>query len=122
MATYKDIKGTNIEVLSSDPSNPELGQIWYNTTSQTLKGLELGSASWATGGNLGTARYQLGGAGTQTAGLAFGGAPGTPNATEEYNGSSWTGGGNMGTGRRFLTGTGIQTAGLAIGGTVRILQ
>jgi hypothetical protein len=34
----------------------------------------------------------LGGAGTQTAGLAFGGFA-TPfsNATEEYNGSAWTG-------------------------------
>ena len=75
MTTYKDIKGTSIEVVSSDPSNPLLGQIWYNTTSQTLKGFAIGStASWATGGNLTTARKQLGGCGTQTAGLAFGGS------------------------------------------------
>ena len=67
MATYKDIKGTSIEVVSSDPSNPVIGQIWYNTTSQTLKGLEFGAAAWATGGNLGTARSTLAGAGTQTA-------------------------------------------------------
>jgi hypothetical protein len=30
-------------------------------------------AAWASGGNLGTARRSLAGAGTQTAGLAFGG-------------------------------------------------
>ena len=50
MATYKDIKGTSIEVVSSDPSNPVLGQIWYNTTSQSLKGVELGVEGWSTGG------------------------------------------------------------------------
>tara|TARA_R110000772_G_scaffold44631_1_gene102631 strand:- start:46 stop:210 length:165 start_codon:yes stop_codon:yes gene_type:complete len=38
MATYKEIHGTNIEILSSDPSNPVIGQIWYNTSSNTLKG------------------------------------------------------------------------------------
>ena len=84
MTTYKDIKGTSIEVVSSDPSNPVVGQIWYNTTSNTLKGLEFGAAAWSTGGALTTARISLGGAGTQTASLAFGGSE-TPNATEEYN-------------------------------------
>jgi hypothetical protein len=29
--------------------------------------------TWAAGGNMGTARYQLAGCGTQTAGLGFGG-------------------------------------------------
>ena len=38
MADYIDIRGTAIEVLSSDPTNPVEGQIWYNTTSNTLKG------------------------------------------------------------------------------------
>jgi hypothetical protein len=32
----------------------------------------------------------LGGTGTQTAALAFGGHPPTTGATEEYDGSSWT--------------------------------
>jgi hypothetical protein len=44
--------------------------------------------------DLGTARDGLGGCGTQTAALAFGGN--TPGVfiigTEEYNGSSWTSG------------------------------
>ena len=45
----------------------------FNITTSTVTG-----AAWASGGNLATARNRLGGAGTQTAGLAFGGsvAPG----------------------------------------------
>ena len=119
MATYKEIKGTSIEVVSSDPSNPQLGQIWYNTTSQTLKGIDLGSASWATGGNLGTARRQLGGAGTQTAGLAIGGDtdPGYSALTEEYNGSSWTAGGALPVAKDIAGSCGTQTAGLSFAGS-----
>jgi hypothetical protein len=47
--------------------------------------------SWSN--PLNTARYGLAGAGTQTAGLIFGGYVATPTstgATEEYNGTSWT--------------------------------
>jgi hypothetical protein len=33
MAEYINIKGQNIEVVASDPANPTLGQIWYNSTS-----------------------------------------------------------------------------------------
>jgi hypothetical protein len=72
-----------------------------------------------SGGNMGTARRNLAGAGTQTAGLGFGGfiSPTTyTSATEEYNGSTWAGGGSMGTGRRSLAGSGIQTAALGFGG------
>jgi hypothetical protein len=40
---------------------------------------------------MGTARYSLGGAGTQTAGLAFGGSTGTDStATEEFTGPQTT--------------------------------
>ena len=57
MATYKEIKGTQIEAVATDPSNPVEGQVWYNTTSNVLKGLKvLATGSWATGGNLNTAR------------------------------------------------------------------
>ena len=68
-----------------------------------------------------TARYKLGGAGTQTAALAFGGIPapgGTPQSiTEEYNGASWTAGGALGAAVDQITGTGLSTAALAIGGS-----
>ena len=56
---------------------------------------EYGGTSWTAGGAMSNARYQGGGAGTQTAGLVFGGYSPPPvlTATEEYDGSSWTGGG-----------------------------
>jgi hypothetical protein len=71
MAEYINIKGQNIEVVASDPANPTIGQIWYNSTSNTLKGGGVTTAgAWATGNNINTARaYLLGGAGTQTAAL-----------------------------------------------------
>ena len=37
MATYKEIQGFNIEVLSADPANPSIGEVWYNTTAGKLK-------------------------------------------------------------------------------------
>jgi hypothetical protein len=66
-----------------------------------------------------TARYRIGGSGTQTTGLGFGGET-TPStntaATEEYNGSAWTNSTNLTTARRGLAGCGTQTAGLGFGG------
>ena len=37
MATYKEIKGITIKALATDPANPLEGEMWYNTTSGTLK-------------------------------------------------------------------------------------
>jgi hypothetical protein len=71
MAEYINIRGQSIEVVASDPANPTLGQIWYNSTSNTLKGEGYAAGSWATGNNMNTGRYGLGGAGTQTACFRF---------------------------------------------------
>ena len=167
MTTYKEIKGQLIRQVSSDPSNPLEGQIWYNTTIGVLKsfknigdafssdtslpsarnsGAMSGSAynsaliafgsdgtvlntsfeydgsSWTAGGTASTARARLGSAGTQTAGIAFGGSLQTTafnqTATEEYDGSSWTAGGALSTGRsNFLGSFGTQTAAVAASGT-----
>ncbi len=38
MTTYKEKKGTSIQIVSSDPSNPIVGQMWYNTSTNLLKG------------------------------------------------------------------------------------
>ena len=46
----------------------------------------LSTAAWSTGGALITARFGLAGAGTQNAGLAFGGYTPIVSCTEEYNG------------------------------------
>jgi hypothetical protein len=92
MAEYKGIKGFKVQYLSADPSNPIIGQTWYNSTSKDLKYTGATTAgAWASGGNMNTARRLLAGAGIQTAALAFGGYI-TPalTATEEYDGASWT--------------------------------
>jgi hypothetical protein len=120
MAEYINIKGQNIEVVASDPANPTLGQIWYNSTSNTLKGGGVTTAgAWATGNNMNTATlYSGAGAGTQTAALMFGGVGpgGNSNVTYEYNGTSWTPGNNLNRTTQQLAGGGTQTAGLAFGG------
>jgi len=121
MTEYIGINGQQIEIRSADPANPTLGQIWYNTTSSALKGYKFVTV-WATGGALALGKTNLAGAGTQTAGLKFGGTPppvtGSP-ATEEYDGSTWTTGGNMGrvTAARYVAGAGTQTAALGFGGS-----
>lgn len=123
MAEYKGIKGFKVQYLSADPSDPIIGQTWYNSTSKDLKYTGVTTAgAWATGNNLNTAREAVAGAGTQTAGLAIGGQvpPITPvGATEEYDGTSWvTSPGSLNTVRRSLGGAGTQTAALAFGGVV----
>src|SRR6056300_159746 len=107
--------GDFVQKVSSDPTPASTGDVWYNTTSNTLKSLII-SEAWSSGASLITARRQSGDAGTQTAGLAFGGNPGYLANTEEYNGSGWTAGGNMGVARRSLAGSGTQTSGLGFGG------
>ena len=79
------------------------------------------AATWASGGNYPTGMNQLGGSGTQTAGLGFGGNttggnPNGSNITAEYNGSSWTSGGNLATARNTgsRSGLGTQTATMCI--------
>jgi len=119
MTTFKEIRGTDILALSSDPSNPETGQIWYNSSSGTLKGYQLATINaFSAGGTMGTARYGLAAAGTQTAAVAFGGgSPYTGGATELYNGTSWTSNPtSMSPGTFALAGCGTQTAALAFGG------
>jgi hypothetical protein len=118
MATYTGIKGQSVQVVSSDPSPLIPGQVWYNSTSCSLKAAVTcpGSGTWTAGGALGTARKQLAGAGTNTAALAFGGSSPRFRCTESYNGTSWTAGGAMGTGRSDLAGAGTNTAALAFGG------
>jgi len=123
MASYKEIFGTNIEVLASDPANPVEGQVWYNSTSNVVKGAVLQAAAWATGGNLNTAKSDLAAVGTQTAALVTGGWAGDPAAdpsgngqTESYNGSSWTEVNDLTNFRSSVGGAGIQTSAVVFGG------
>ena len=71
--------------------------------------------SWTEVGDLNTAKYQLSGAGIQTAALKFGGGPVTA-ATESWDNSSWTEVNDLNTARYGLTGLGLYNAALAVGG------
>jgi len=84
----------------------------YNKSVNTIT-----AAAWASGGNLNTARYSLGGFGTATAGVAMCGRD-SPiyQATEEYDGSSWTTVNNYPQTVVDLGSTGVLTAGLGLGG------
>ena len=78
------------------------------------------AATWASGGNINTAREAMAGAGTQTAALISGGniyPNSIQNLSEEYNGTTWTEGNNLTTSRRKLVGAGTQTAAVVFGGT-----
>lgn len=119
MATLKDIKGTNVQSIAGDPSNPVEGQIWYNSSARVLKGQTATTVgAWASGTNLPTAMRFHGHAGTTTSALIdFGGGPYTSTGLSfEYNGSSWTAGGNLNFSRQYISGCGTQTSALAFGG------
>jgi hypothetical protein len=120
MAEYKGIKGFKVQYLSADPSDTNIGQTWYNSTSKDLKFTEFAPASVASGGNLNTTRRGVAGAGTQTAALAFSGYTGTATtaATESYNGTTWTNVTGLPTAVYNTGGTGTQTAALAFGGNL----
>ena len=120
MADYKAIKGFNIQTVSSDPSNLQLGEMWYNSTTGKLKVTKLGVAAWATGGNYPNPvdilpvevvdhKLQLSEL-VEVVDLAY-------NVTAEYDGSSWTGGGTANVKRYQLQNmAGTQTAAMVCGG------
>ena len=64
MTTYSDIRGYRVKYLASDPTlnTSTEGQVWYNSTSGTLKSL-VQIKAWSAGSNMGTARQGLAGAG-----------------------------------------------------------
>ena len=123
MTTFKEIRGQLIRSVSSDPANPQEGQIWYNNTIGVLKGEEFLEA-WSSGANLPTAVFRSAAFGTLTAAVSTGGSNNPPQALPattssfEYNGSAWTTGGALNTARRGLGASGEQTSGLAFGGEI----
>tara|TARA_R110002049_G_scaffold220473_1_gene392030 strand:+ start:591 stop:1574 length:984 start_codon:yes stop_codon:yes gene_type:complete len=118
MSTYENLHGRRVNVVSSNPSNPGDGEVWYNSTLGQLKGQVLGTAAWSSGGNLNTGASSNAGFGIQTAAITAGG--GTRSAqSEEYDGSSWT---SLPTMRSpappafIFGGCGTTTAGVTAGG------
>ena len=113
MSTYKAIVGKKIKSVTADPSDSADGQMWYNSTTQSLRGITSGSA-WSSSAGQINAYPQTYGGGTQTAGWICGGYdPSKSTRTEEYNGSGWSVGGTLNTARADIMAAGLQTAGLA---------
>ena len=89
--------------IATDFTKQNLGQVYYNSTTNTFKVTKtvFGTGAWASGGNMPLARDSHAGFGTQTATGAVGGrtTPGpspalttSVNTFVEYDGSSWTSG------------------------------
>ena len=117
MSTYREIVGKKIKKVSSDPSSGLDGEMWYNSTSGSLKGLAV-SEAWASASNMINAMELAAGFGTQTAALTAGGQNGPVKATtEEYNGSGWASETAMPGSRGDIYGSfGTSTAGVVVGG------
>ena len=105
MTTYKEIRGTHIVSVTSDPPSPVNGQMWYNSTDKVVKGFTSNPAgTWATITALNTARGLGSLAGTATSAWFAGGeinpphpSPGSNWSTknELWNGTSWTESGDL---------------------------
>jgi hypothetical protein len=65
MSEYSGIRGTRVKYLASDPTlnTSTEGQVWYNSTSGTLKSLVQIKAFSSAGANMSTARAVHGSAG-----------------------------------------------------------
>ena len=48
MATYLDIFGGKVKYLTSDPTNKNAGQVWYNSTAGTAKAELYYNGVWST--------------------------------------------------------------------------
>ena len=110
MAEYKAIHGTTVSNRTSDP-----------LVSGTAAG------SWSSGGDVNTARYELGAgqaATTHATAIIFAGYNGTAfvaNA-ETYNGSAWSETGDLNTARgAAVGGSGNSSTALAVGALVIIV-
>ena len=95
MATYLGTHGSRIQNYTTDPDNPNTGEVWYNETSNALKFQHPNittTGSWATAGTMNTARRRLAGAGAYTAALAITGTADPPlyANTELFTGGAWT--------------------------------
>ena len=118
MSTYREIVGKKIKKVSSDPSTGLDGEMWYNSTTGTLRGLAVVEA-FISSTSQPEAKRAVAGFGTQTALVVAAGVPppgSASNTTIEYNGSGWFSGTNTPTSHYNSRGFGTQTAGAILGG------
>lgn len=121
MATYYGTYGQKVQYLASDPTDVQIGQVWYNSTSATLKVRSFGTINaWASGGNYPIGIGSAMSAGIYTAGIVFGGynpSNAIQSLTATYNGTSWTNSpGSLNTARGSAGGAGTNTAALCFNG------
>jgi hypothetical protein len=127
MTTYNQLAGLRVNYLSTDPTlnSGNEGQVWYNSTTGTLRSL-VQLKAWSAAANLPVARDASASDGTSIAGWIAGGSN-TPagntgtTATEEYSGYTWASGGNLNTARTLTGGSGFgtQTAAAVAGGATQ---
>ena len=126
---YTSTQVANVEEFSTAGATDTLvnnGQVFYRSDTGDFKIslTQFGTGAWASGGNTNTQDTERGGsAGTQTAGLIFGGGISGADyaATNEgYNGTAWTELADLTTGRRSIKGSvnSPQTAVIAFCGEV----
>jgi hypothetical protein len=127
MTTYNQLAGLRVNYLGSDPTlnTGNEGQVWYNSTTGTLRSL-VQLKAWSAAGNLPVAKNEASSDGTSAAGWIAGGSN-TPagntgtTATDEYSGYTWASGGNLNTARTLTGGSGFgtQTAAAVAGGATQ---
>ena len=126
MTKYKDIRGTHITTVTTDPPAPVNGQMWYNSTTRIMKGFtENPAGAWSSGGDMNTNRFVPGGLGTRDASLISGGVTNS-NAltanTELYNGSTFSEQNNLNTARGAMAAGGTPSSGMNTGGQASPIQ
>ena len=118
MSTYKEIVGKKIKKVTSDPSDSVDGQMWYNSTTGSIRGLAITEA-YSSSANLGQARKISGCFGSQTAAaIVAGQMPGSNyySNTEHYDGTGFSSSTAYPASGYSGSGAGTQTAGLIAGG------
>ena len=97
-------RAENFGVSGTIPAAVAFGGYTPGSPNATANSEEYNGTSWTEGNNLNTARWDISGAGTQTAALVAGGAaPGSTANCEEYDGTSWAEQNNLGTPGRART-------------------
>ena len=122
MSTYREIIGKKIKKVSSDPSSGIDGEMWYNSTTKSIRGLAVVEA-FVSQTNMPTKtayNTSFGQAVPTTVSAGGMSAPGpAPTASVyEYNGLGWASGGALpSSGKESARGFGTLTAGAIAGGS-----
>ena len=127
MATYEEIYGKRVDVLSSDPTlnSASEGQVWYNSSTGALKTVVSFGAWYASTPQI-VGGYSQGAAGTAEALISVGRDkyPGPPPSSrtsgdaEEWNGTGWGTAATNPNPWAFIATCGTQTAAVAACGTL----